>query len=470
MSLMRRKRVFLSVIVVILLAAVMVPRGNAYALSEDASYNTIAVENILEEKLRSAITEVLGSDSVIVLVNADVKTAEGETRKQDAVLLPGVPVRKEAGSDTSSIKTTMGKAVIKRLGITILVDTGVSEATREVLRDVATNVAGINKARGDELTIRPIKFTGKGLSPTSLASPTNVSIILLALTGGFFLVIAALFLRNPFNKLGEALKGMGWGGGGGGAGNAQPEKSIEVQNVFTGSAPGAGGGGAAEQQLTTGAPAPFSFVQERHLDDLAFLLKDKSAQDAAMVMNFINPEMANKLLGYFPEERQIDVVLSLHTVDINPEKTRALEEGIKENLEYVVGGERKLVALLDSADEGVREKIIARIEKKDAATARRLRQQIRDFDSYLRDMPASGISVLYRQVDPTLFAQLLKTMTEDIQQKVFGGLSAGASERLKQEIDMGRSLNPARLKKEKRNIAALIRRLIKEGTLEMENS
>jgi len=466
MHCLRKAHAFLLMIAVLTILCVFSLRQRAYAMSGDASYNTMAIENMLEEKLRSVFTEIIGSDSVIVLVNAEVKTIEGDARKQDAVLLPGVPKKKEEGSEANLLKMSAGRLSIKRLGISVLVDTGVSEATRELILEVAAKAVGFSKSRGDELTIKQVKFGNKRFSLSSFLYPPNLYLFPLSLIAAFFMVTAGLFLRNnPFNKLGEALKGVA-------SGNDKEKeegsswKDLGLQTVMD--AATAGGGSAEPQQ--GGLVLPFSFVRERDISNLVFLLKDKSSQEVSVVINYLGPELAGKLLAHFPEDKQIEIAASLGTIDINPGKTRALEEKIKESLEFVVGGEQKVAALLETADESVREKIIARIEKKDAEAARRLRLQLRDFEAYLRDMSASGISLLYRQAEAAVFAQLLKTTPDEVQQKVFGALSAGAVERLKQEINLSRPLSPARIRKEKQNMTAVIRRLIKDGAVEVENN
>jgi flagellar motor switch protein FliG len=316
------------------------------------------------------------------------------------------------------------------------------------------------------LYIKQIDFRNKRFAWSSLFYPQNLSLLVLSLVGAFFLITASLFLRDPFNKLGDALKGLGLGGGGEAASEKSEKNIIELHTESA----GATSGKNDDEHPSEGAALPFAFIRERHLSDLAFLLKDKPLQDAAVVVNYLGPELANIFLEHFPEEKRIEIALSLSTVDINPGKTRALEEKIREDLDFVVGGERKLAAFLNAADEDVREKIIARLEKKDAASAQRLRLHVRDLESFLRDMPASGIAILYRHVNAALFAQILKATSAEVQQKVFGSLSAGAGERLKQELDLSRPLSPARLKKERQNIAAIIRRLIKEGHVEVENN
>jgi flagellar motor switch protein FliG len=143
---------------------------------------------------------------------------------------------------------------------------------------------------------------------------------------------------------------------------------------------------------------------------------------------------------------------------------------IKNNLTYVVGGENKLITLLDMTNDDVRDRVVKTLETKDAQTATRLKQRIKTLENIIRDLPAQGIQTLFRNIDVTLFAQILKSSPEDVQQKALSSLSAGAAERLKQEMELSRPLSPVRLKRERQNLMVLVRRLISEGLVEVENN
>jgi flagellar motor switch protein FliG len=199
-------------------------------------------------------------------------------------------------------------------------------------------------------------------------------------------------------------------------------------------------------------------------------LKDKTPQDIAIVANYLDPAIAMRLLDLFPKDRQVEVALALGKEEINMEKVHALEESIKTRLAFVVGGENKLITLLDMTNEEVREKVMKKFEATDAQTAARLKQRIKSLETLVAELPALGIQTLYRNIDAALFAQVLKSLPAEVQQKVVSSLSAGAAERLKQEMDLSRPLSTVRLRREKQNLMVLVRRLISEGLVEVKNS
>jgi flagellar motor switch protein FliG len=122
-----------------------------------------------------------------------------------------------------------------------------------------------------------------------------------------------------------------------------------------------------------------------------------------------------------------------------------------------------------SGDE-VRSKVMNYIESKDQNTASRLKNKVKSFEATIQDLPAQGIQILYRRINPMLIAQLLKASSEAVKDKFMSSLSEGAAERLKQEIELSPPLSKRRLRKEKIGLMLLLNSLIDEGTIEGVNS
>ncbi|MBI5639559.1 MAG: hypothetical protein HZA17_03950 [Nitrospirae bacterium] len=463
----------------------------AFTASAETDFGSkISLETHLEERLRAAITEIIGSDKVIVAVNADVEAGKRQSSgggagrrgvlKQkegsDALVLPGVPAKKEIGkSPTQTAELSLpdapsgaGSAMVRRLAVTILLDSKVPAALLETVKDVAANIVDFNQGRGDRLDIKQVDIKKMNFQWGSLFYPPHLYWLVLVFMGSFFLIAASLFLLNPFIKLSgsgqsvkvDVLKDVAAGILSKG-GEAASEVAAEV--------PVAGAAGAMTQEEKTFQP--FSFIRDRHLRDLSFILKNEPALDIAIISNYMDTDLAIKLFEYFSEEKQAEIAVCLSRIEeVNPDKIQAIEEKIKARLGYLIGGEDKVANILDFVTDEVRDKVFNLMEKKDAGAAQRLRQKIKDLDAFMREMPTQGIQTLYRQMDHSLFAQILKAMPEDIQKRVSESLTAGAAELLKQEMDLSKALPAVRMKKERHNMMLIIRKMIREGSLEMGNN
>lgn len=437
----------------------------------------ISLENQLERKLKQVIMEITGTDRVVIFVNTELTSARGdsdklmEKRKGNALVLPGVPEKKEIGSGQSEMLFGAGssKYKVNKITLSIWIDNSVPGSIVELIQDIAKNVIGYNQNRGDLINVKKVDFESKGFFSSLFALP-NLFWLILTLVGGFMLVTVGLFFMDPLKKVVPALKNIDWGLIRGTGDSNTVERTMTYEREVLSGRPGASGNEPAAPAGDKDATLPFSFIRERDIPSLAFLLKDKTAQDIAIAINYIDPAIGMRLLELFPKEKQVEVALILGHEELNMEKVHALEEMVKSRLTYVVGGENKLLALLDMTNEDVRDKIVKSLETKDAQTATRLKSRIKSLESIIRDLPALGVQTLYRNIDAALFAQILKASPEDIQQKVIASLSAGAAERLKEEIELSRPLSGVRLRREKQNLMVLVRRLISEGLVEVENN
>jgi flagellar motor switch protein FliG len=434
----------------------------------------ISLENQLERKLKQVIQEITGTDKVVIFVNAELvsKGSGGDRgkieKKSDALVLPGVPAKKEFGSGQSSdilLPGASGKYSVNKIVLSIWIDNSVPGSIIDLIQDIAKNVIGFSQTRGDQINIKKVDFESKGFFRTAFAMP-NILWIILTIVGGFMLVAVGMFFMDPLKKVVPALKDIDWGQiRGTGSSNTVERTSTYEREVLSGTP-------AKIEKETLGKEEslPFSFIRERDIPSLAFLMKDKTPQEIAVVANYLDPAIAMRFLEIFPRERQVEVALVLGKEEINAEKVNSLEEMVKSKLTYVVGGENKLITLLDMTNEEVREKVVKTLEAKDAQSAARLKKRIKSLETIILELPAQGIQTLYRNIDAALFAQVLKSSAEDIRQKVISSLSAGAAERLKEEMELSRPLSAVRLRREKQNLMVLVRRLISEGLVEVENS
>ena len=437
----------------------------------------ISLENQLERKLKQVIMEITGTDRVVIFVNAELVSRGGAgdrgriEKKADALVLPGVPAKKEFGTGSAEIMLpgAAGKFSVNKIVLSIWIDESVPSSIVELIQDIAKNVIGFNQGRGDAINIKRVDFESKGFSWSSLFLPPNIFLLILSILGGFMLYTVGMFFLAPAKTIGPALKEIDWSAIRGTGGGTTVERTTTIERDVIADRP-SGGGTAAAAAGTPEAGLPFSFVRERDIPSVAFLLKERPAQDVAIVANYLDPALATRFLELFPKERQVEVALILGREEIGADKVPALEDQVRSKLTFVVGGENKLLPLLDMASEELRDTVVRTLEAKDAPAAARLKSRIKSFETIIRDLPPAGIQTLSRNVNAALFAQVLKSSPEDIQQKVITALSAGAAERLKEEMSLSRPLSAARLKRERQGLMAVMRRLINEGLVEVENS
>ena len=178
----------------------------------------ISLENQLERKLKQVIMEITGTDRVVIFVNTELTSARGdsdklmEKRKGNALVLPGVPEKKEIGSGQSEMLFGAGssKYKVNKITLSIWIDNSVPGSIIELIQDIAKNVIGYNQNRGDSINVKKVDFESKGFFSSLFALP-NLFWLILTLVGGFMLVTVGLFFMDPLKKVVPALKNIDWG-------------------------------------------------------------------------------------------------------------------------------------------------------------------------------------------------------------------------------------------------------------------
>lgn len=450
----------------LILALTLALHGNARCqqpASSDFALK-VQVEASLESRLKSVLADVVGTGNVAVIVSAELETEVRRSAESSAntMILPGVPIKKEFSSGAgSSVVPEDLKSKIRRLSVTILIDKRISESLKNTVRDLATTVIGFDQRRGDKLDIREMSLGRNTFDWMSVFYPPQVYWLIFTVIGMVFLVIAISFiLNNPFKKLAhEFLHNVNWEFFQNLPSQRPPadgEPAMEMPK-----SPSAGGNTQTvievHERLDGDSSMPFSFIQARHLPDLAYMLKDEPIRNMAIIATYLSTEMATRLLEHFPPERQVDAALCLSSLEeVEPAEVNLLEERIRNKLRYKVGGEHKAATLLGMSTEGVRRRALEVITRNNPETASRLKEMARSFEDAIMETPAETIQAASRQLDRTLFAQVLTSSPVEVQNKVLGSLPEVAAERLRQEMELSPPLPEKRIRKEKYRIAMLL--------------
>ncbi len=138
----------------------------------------ISLENQLEKKLKQVIVEITGTDRVVIFVNAELFSARGERgkmlekKKTNALVLPGVPEKKEIGSGQSEMVIGAGssKYTVNKIILSIWIDKSVPGSIVDLIQDIAKNVIGFNQNRGDQINVKKVDFESKGFFRSALCA------------------------------------------------------------------------------------------------------------------------------------------------------------------------------------------------------------------------------------------------------------------------------------------------------------
>ncbi|MFI5345785.1 MAG: FliG C-terminal domain-containing protein [Elusimicrobiota bacterium] len=414
----------------------------------------VALESSLEKRLQAVLREALGTDDLIVIVNVALKS---ETEHDDSEVMPGVPPKDAQAADPMAGAAGMSMPMVNRISATLIVDQDTEAKDVELVKKVAAGILGISAGRGDSLNVEKIKFHKPRPAPDTQRYFTLGSSALWLL----FAVIALAVLQRKF--LGPLITNlrdlsaaalMRKGG----------EERAPAAEREAAAAAGAPGSGPAPHAAEGRAGLPFSFLDRGDLPKLIHLLRGSTEEVAATVVQYLPPDVAGKVLAALEPDARRQVVSLLSRVnELVESQVRPLEESVRQRIDYMIGGEDKLVELLETLPADIQSDLLLTLRGDDPEIAENVSRRIVFIEDIAALEPAE-IKLLSRRVPAKLLAVLLKSSAV-LRLNVLPKLATGTREWLTQEIELSSDPTPEALEAARQPVLAALAQLVREGRI-----
>lgn len=415
----------------------------------------VALESSLERRLQSVLREALGSEDLIVIVNVALHS---ESERDESEAMPGVPV-KEAQASDSLAASGLTMPMVSRLATTIIVDQDTEAKDVELAKKVAAGILGISAARGDTLNVEKIKFH-KARAPRddarwwSLgASALWLAFAAIALTTLHRKFLAPLITNLRDLSAAALLRKSG------------DERAPAAEREAAAAAAGpAASAAAAPSAAGPGARPglPFSFLERGDLPKLIHLLRGSSPETAATVIQYLPADIAGKAMAELDSDSRRQIVSLLSRVsELDETQVRPLEESVRKRIDYLIGGEDKLVQLLENLPADMQEDLLYALRASDPDAADAVSRRLVFLDD-LAELEPAEIKLLSRRVPAKLLAVILKSSAV-LRMSVLPKLAAGTREWLNQEIELSPEPTPEALEEARRPVLAAVAQLVREG-------
>jgi hypothetical protein len=473
-------------IFIVLTAALLCPQLCLAQQTTSLDAKRIEIEDKLQTKVDRALSKMMDPKDFIAIVSVELGEEkiifEGD-KKKTVRLLPGVPERKEVGKKEDVVtEEALYKYFITNIFATLTIDKSIPEERVAEIQELVVKLLKLKFPRGDTIEInRTDMFVRKIPSeepPGGEKGPVWVRLLLerkdivwvISAVIGILIITVFLFgpLRRFFAQLVTILPGLktrsveersgggvmqltggGQGGGGGGFG---------------------GGGGGGESTVTfksgqAGQKAPFSFVNRNNLNNLFLLVKDKSPEQIAAVLHYLDSELASVMLAKLDPKIRAQILITIpRERQFSPEEVDSLDAEIRQNINYLIGGMDMLIGIYESSDRETQEQMMQMLSDHRPDVVEKIRQRTVSFDDLFRlDKPS--LRMVLREIPLRSLAISLKTSSEELRNKILDILPEGMSEILKEEMEFSQTVSSTRIDEEQRKIIQLVRRLNDEGRI-----
>lgn len=446
------------------------PALAAPASSSNEIEAKVALESSIERRLETVLREVLGTKDVVVIVNADLLS---DTERKSIEIMPGVPPKEYS---PAAAPLAVAPTLVRTVSATIFVDKDMNDQDRDMARKTVEKLLGV-PAGSASVTIEPTTFRRpEPGAPAAPGAPENPAAPELTPEARYFwavpaawLTFAALTLTLVYARFLSPLVGLA-------REVAQvakerrpeiPEKT-EAPAAVAAALPAAAPASQLEapppsRELTSGDAGHFSFIHERDLPALSFLLA-RDATSAAIVLNYLPPSLGARFLDHLPASvRQETAALMTQTRLLNKHQVHMVEEGLRERLQYLMGGESRLAEILEGADVKVQTELLEALRERDPDTAERLTRRIIMLDD-LALLEEADFKALSRQVTVRSLATVLAS-SPDLKDRILPRLSGGVAEWLTQEVELCGELAPEVVSAEQRRVLTALSRSVREGKI-----
>lgn len=489
----------------ILLLATGLLIGGARMSSAKYEQEQMALEGQLQQRIENILSKTLPPNSYLISVKVEMEdkpkpasvrsTVEGGRNKdpflnQSRFVLPGVPQKKEFTKQAEpAVNILADDALIKKISISILVSPEISQDQIRAVRDVINASIPFNPLRGDEMDIQasPLldkdaagpsspatrigRATGKGGGMWS-AMGDRVMLPLVAFLGmvSVILLIFVAFLFGPvrafLNRLLTVLPRVGEQAAYA-VSNASPKPAAPGPHAGGGSIAALGGvNGSYANGHGNGADRPFRFVQEDQLSKLSILLRQMSVSQAALVVAYLPPEWASRVLNGLEPESQSSVMTELSRAqEVAPEMVKEVEQQVKSKLPYLVGGVDWIQSVYQLTQPQTQRVLLNALNQQVPDVADALRRKTFFFEDTF-SLGAGALRMLVQELGYPVAALSLKDEKPEERDAVLRKLPAAMREIVQEELELSAS-DKAAMIDAKARLVTLARRLLAEGRINL---
>ncbi|BDG08073.1 hypothetical protein AMPC_11860 [Anaeromyxobacter paludicola] len=311
---------------------------------------------------------------------------------------------------------------VERIGVTLFVDKDMPAGQREKLKEVATELAGLDASRGDALTIselppkaaasRPAQGGGSSLPGSLLLICGTVVLATIILSFGLVAGRAAQAGQNRITM--EDKRGAD-----------EPSPA----DAAAGEEPGAVSLAQAAVLDEDGTRA-FAFLRGARAEEIAELVGALEPDVAAAVLDQVglDQEAVSRLFQRLPAERQVQLALALGRARVIPRTAlQEMEIRVQAELERVrsrvaLGGDLRLADLLAQAPEEAQRDLLDALGRSAPDLARAVRQHMILFEDLAR-LEDAVVRRVVTAVAPATVATALVGAPEPVRDAVMRSVS-----------------------------------------------
>lgn len=204
-------------------------------------------------------------------------------------------------------------------------------------------------------------------------------------------------------------------------------------------------------RLTSGIQTrPFDMLRRADPGNIRNFIQNEHPQTVSLVLCYLDAQKGALVLGSLPHQIQADVAGRIAKMErISPEILREVERVLERKMSALAseefaasGGIDVVVEVLNLVDRGTEKTIVEALEEDSPELAEEIKKRMFVFEDIVL-LDDRAIQRVLREVDNQELAKALKSVSAEVQEKIFRNMSKRASALLREDMDF---MGPVRLK------------------------
>jgi flagellar motor switch protein FliG len=188
---------------------------------------------------------------------------------------------------------------------------------------------------------------------------------------------------------------------------------------------------------------PFAFLEDLDVDQVVLLLKDESIPVVSLILAYLEPKLAGRILSSLASNTQKDIVkrigyMNTVTPDIIQQAEQSLREKIRSLGEIVtqeIDGRSTLAGIMEHLDLRTEEMLLDDLEDQDPELVETIRRRLFNINVVLR-IRDQDLERILRDFEDQEIALVLKGKEEPIKQKLFQNVSSRRRDLIRAEYEV----------------------------------
>ena len=216
---------------------------------------------------------------------------------------------------------------------------------------------------------------------------------------------------------------------------------------------------------------PFNFFMKGDPKALLSLLQHERPQVIALIMSYMDPEQAARVLEQLPESKRIPTVEGMAKMDrVSPEAIAVVEEEMKRKFATIItsednmnlGGVDFVADMMNHVDRSNEKRIFDELDKTNPDLSQSIKDKMFVFENIL-DMDDRSVQRFVRDCDTKDIVYALKTASDEMKQLFFSNMSKRMAETVQGDLGITTNVRLKDVEEAQQRIVGIIRRLEDAG-------